>query len=213
MRKVTATFLSWLLIAAAQQTTPPPATPPAQQTPPAATPATGIAKFSVDSQLVIETVTVTDKNGKPIEGLKPEDFKVTENGQPQEIKFFEFQKFEDLDAGGTSAPPPSVAAAAKPTTPPPPGVTAVAIKGEAPGKIKYRDRRLMVLYFDMTAMQVPEQLRALSAAEKFIKNQMKPADLMAMMEFNSGAVKVLQDFTDDRDDAGRSGRRRRPRTR
>jgi VWFA-related protein len=63
----------------------------------------------------------------------------------------------------------------------------------------YRDRRLMVLYFDMTAMQVPEQLRALSAAEKFIKNQMKPADLMAMMEFNSGAVKVLQDFTDDRD--------------
>src|SRR5215471_20876385 len=97
MRKVTATFLSWLLIAAAQQTTPPPATPPAQQNQPASNAAPGIAKFSVDSQLVIETVTVTDKNGKPIEGLKPEDFKVTENGQPQEIKFFEFQKFEDVD--------------------------------------------------------------------------------------------------------------------
>jgi VWFA-related protein len=190
MRKITATLLTWLLAAAAQQTPPPPPTPAA------ATPASGVAKFSVDSQLVIETVTVLDKNGKPIEGLKQEDFKVTENNVPQEIKFFEFQKFEDSD---TAAPVPSVAATPKPTTPPPPGVTAMAIKGEAPGKIKYRDRRLMVLYFDMTAMQVPEQLRALSAGEKFLKTQMKPADLLAIMEFNSGAVKVLQDFTDDRD--------------
>ena len=82
MRKTTAILLTWLLAAAAQQTPPapskPPASqaPPASQTPPPATP-TGLTKFSVDSQLVIETVTVTDKNGKPIEGLKPEDFKVT----------------------------------------------------------------------------------------------------------------------------------------
>jgi VWFA-related protein len=195
MKKVTDTLLSWLMVAAAQQ-----ATPPAQQTPPAATPASGIAKFSVDSQLVIETVTVVDKNGKPIEGLKPEDFKITENGQPQEIKFFEFQKFEDADATGAGmTATPTVSAAPKPTTPPPPGVVATAIKGEGPGKIKYRDRRLLVLYFDMAAMQVPEQLRALSAAEKFIKTQVKPADLLAVMKYDGGAIKVLQDFTDDRD--------------
>src|SRR5215471_10762232 len=136
MRKTTALLLSWLLVAAAQQTAPPPGQ---QAPPPAATPAGGIAKFSVDSQLVIETVTVVDKNGKPIEGLKPEDFKVTENGQPQEIKFFEFQKFEDADAAAAAATAaaPTVAAAPKPSVPPPPGTTALAIKGEAPGKIMY----------------------------------------------------------------------------
>src|SRR5215471_18601591 len=121
MRKTTALLLSWLLVAAAQQTAPPPGQ---QAPPPAATPAGGIAKFSVDSQLVIETVTVVDKNGKPIEGLKQEDFKVTENGQPQEIKFFEFQKFEDQDASSGMSATPTVAAAPKPTTPPPPGVIA-----------------------------------------------------------------------------------------
>jgi len=51
----------------------------------------------------------------------------------------------------------------------------------------------------MTAMPVPDQLRALSAAQKFIRAQMAPPDLMAIMKFSSGSVQVLQDFTDDRD--------------
>ena len=188
MQKITAVLLTWLMAATAQQ--------PAQ-TPPAATPDGGIAKFSINSQLVIETVTVTDKSGKTIEGLKAEDFKVTENGVPQTIKFCEFQKFEDADAAATAPKP--VPVAPKPASPPPVGVTAMPIKGEAPGDIKYRDRRLLVLYFDMTAMPVPDQLRALSASQKFLKSQVKPADLVAIMEYTSGAVKVLQDFTDDRD--------------
>ena len=194
MRKITATLLTWLLAAAAQQT---PQTPPAA--PAAAPPANGIAKFSVNSQLVVETVTVTDKNGKTIEGLKAEDFKVTENGVPQTIKFCEFQKFEDADAPAPASAPATVPVDPKPATPPPPGTIATPIKGEAPGDIQYRDRRLLVLYFDMTAMPVPDQLRALSAAQKFLKSQVKSADLVAVMEYTSGAVKVLQDFTDDRD--------------
>jgi VWFA-related protein len=55
------------------------------------------------------------------------------------------------------------------------------------------------LYFDMTAMPVPDQLRALGAAQKFLRTQMTSADLMAIMMFGGGAVQVLQDFTDDRD--------------
>ena len=198
MRKITATLLTVLLSAMAQQTAPPP--PPPSSQPAAAAPAGGIAKFTANSQLVVETVVVIDKNGKPIEGLKAEDFKITENGQPQEIKFCEFQKFDDTDAAAAAvANAPTVAATPKPATPPPPGVTSMQIKGEAPGNIKYKDRRLMVLYFDMGAMPVPDQLRALSAGQKFIKVQMKPADLLAIMEYTGGAVKVLQDFTDDRD--------------
>src|SRR5205807_9798777 len=44
-----------------------------------------------------------------------------------------------------------------------------------------------------------DQLRALTAAQKFIRTQMTPADRVALMTFSGGAVQVLQDFTDDRD--------------
>ncbi len=73
------------------------------------------------------------------------------------------------------------------------------IAPEAPGDIRYRDRRLLALYFDMTAMPVPDQLRALAAAQKFIEKQMAKADLMAILKYDGGAVRVLQDFTDDRE--------------
>ena len=44
-------------------------------------------KFQSTTQLVVETVSVKDKNGKAIEGLTAKDFVVTENGQPQTISF------------------------------------------------------------------------------------------------------------------------------
>ena len=57
----------------------------------------------------------------------------------------------------------------------------------------------MALYFEMKSMPVSDQLRALDAAQKFISTQMSPADLMAIMEYDGASVKVLQDFTADRD--------------
>ena len=41
-------------------------------------------------------------------------------------------------------------------------------------------------------------MRALDAAEKFIKTKMTPQDLMAIMKFSGSGVEVLDDFTDDR---------------
>src|SRR5690349_362008 len=146
-----------------------------------------IVKFQSTTQLVVEMVGVKDKNGKVIEGLTAKDFTVTENGVPQTIQFCEFQKLQEDQS--EPAPQPSN------VTP----VTATQIAPESPGDIRYKNRRLLALYFDMTAMPVPDQLRALSAAQKFIRAQMAPPDLMAIMKFSSGSVQVLQDFTDDRD--------------
>jgi VWFA-related protein len=184
-RRIAATFLAGILAAGAQQQ------PPAQDA--------GPAKISATFQMVIETVSVTDKNGKPIEGLKAEDFTVTENGAPQKLQFCEFQK---LTLPGETAPTFSTRpdpAAPKPTTPAAPSVTAAQIAPEAPGDLHYRDKRLLALYFDMSAMPVPDQLRAFSATLKFIKTQTTPADMLAVMQFASGSVRVLQDFTSDRD--------------
>src|SRR5436853_2700441 len=46
----------------------------------------------VNSQLVIQTVTVTDKNGKSVEALTKDDFLLTEDNIPQTISVFEFEK-------------------------------------------------------------------------------------------------------------------------
>src|SRR5580692_2732583 len=171
-------FLILLLTASAQQ-------PPA----PTAPAATGDATFSSNTQLVIESVTVKDKSGKPIEGLTAKDFTITEDGAPQAIKFFEYQKLPD-----TVEP-----------LPPQTGDVSVLnkfphtkITAETPGSTRYRDHRLLALYFDMSALPPGDQLRSLDAARKFIRTQMTSADLVAIMMFNGGAVNVLQDFTDDR---------------
>ena len=77
-------------------------------------------------------------------------------------------------------------------------LTANQIAPEKPGDLKYKDRRLLVLFFDLTSMPIPDQVRAQKEAQKFLKNQMTPSDLVAIMTFSSD-VKVVQDFTDDRD--------------
>jgi VWFA-related protein len=43
----------------------------------------------VDTELAAFEVTVTDKNGKPVRGLKSEDFRVVEDGEERKIDFFE----------------------------------------------------------------------------------------------------------------------------
>ncbi len=164
--------------------------PPPQNAPAAAD---GVATFKTSTQLVVETVNVKDKSGKPIEGLKKEDFIVTEDGAPQSIAFFEYQKLPDAPSAPitTNTPPANVI--------PFPKLPKTTIAPERPGDVRYRDKRLLVLYFDLVAMPIPDQLRALEAAQKFVRTQMTPADLMAIMIFDNGAVEVLQDFTDDRD--------------
>ncbi|MFN7918509.1 MAG: hypothetical protein U0Q16_00340 [Bryobacteraceae bacterium] len=50
--------------------------------------------FQSTTQLVVETVPVKDKDGKPITGLEAKDFVLTEDGVPQQIKVFEYQKLD-----------------------------------------------------------------------------------------------------------------------
>src|SRR4030095_4106822 len=67
-----------------------------------------------------------------------------------------------------------------------------------PGESRYQDRRLLALYFDMPALGDAERFRALSSAQTFIQEQMTAADLIAIMTYSDGAVRVRQDFTDNR---------------
>ena len=151
----------------------------------------GTVTFTTGAQLVVETVSVTDKNGKPVEGLTANDFTVTENGVPQTIRFFEYQVLPDNPQPATPSKPENIHIYDK--------LSHVHITPEAPGSTRYKDHRLLAFYFDMTAMPQGDQARALAAAETFVRTQMTATDLIAIMRYTGGAVDVLQDFTGDRD--------------
>src|SRR3954469_12854346 len=150
--------------------------------------------FRSGARLIVQTVSVKDKDGRAIAGLKAEDFVVTEDGEPQTVSFVEFEQLSDRPASARAERPAPLFPES--TAVPSPTESQIAIP--PPGDSRYRDRRLLVLYFDLTAMPPGDQMRAYTAAQTFIDKQMQPSDRLAIMTFGGGAVRVKQDFTGDR---------------
>ncbi len=148
--------------------------------------------LSVKAQLVVETVVVKDKQGHFIEGLTAKDFALTEDGVPQTIRFCEHQ---DLSAGAAPLP---VASPGSEELKLYKRLTRSQVAPEVLGSERYKNRRLLALYFDMSAMRPADQLRALTAAEHFLRTQMTSVDLVSILRYSGGSVDVLQDFTADR---------------
>ena len=151
--------------------------------------------FRASTKLVVQTVTVKDADGRVIEGLTAADFTVTEDGAPQEIAFVEFQQVDGTPAADP-APLPAQAPAAVPQTVA--SVTQPQIAAAAPGDIQYRNRRLLVFYFDLSAMPPADQARAYSNALKYIDSQMAREDVIAIITFEGGGVRIKTDFTDNK---------------
>ncbi len=136
-------------------------------------------------------------------GLKKEDFTILEDGKPQKIAVFDFQQLE----GDVSLPPvPAVkpvpetpATPAAPAAPKPKTAAAAPTPTTAAPVIRFQDRRLVAMLFDFSTMAIPEQNRIQLAALKFIHEQMKPADIVAILSASTGPLKIVQDFTDDKD--------------
>ncbi|HXW55212.1 MAG TPA: VWA domain-containing protein [Candidatus Cybelea sp.] len=148
--------------------------------------------IEVSTRAVVETVAVTDKKGDPIAGLRASDFKLTEDGVAQTISFCEYQELKETPAAVTAVQKPeNVTIYDK--------LTRTQITPEPRGSFRYKDRRLLALYFDMTAMPPADQMRALAAAENFVRNRMGSEDLAAILRYQGGSVDVLADFTADRD--------------
>src|ERR1700680_1578962 len=161
-----------------------PADPPPSQEPdkqPA-----GPAPIRVSTELVLVNVVARDKKGNPVRDLKQADFTLYEDGKKQQISTFDFEDVDQLPvtAGAT------VSGAA-------PGRLLHSTK-KAPPTLDARDRRLIVLFFDFSAME-PEQIdRSVDAAKKFVSTKMQPADLIALVSLATN-MHVDCDFTDDRD--------------
>lgn len=176
-------------------------------------PAQGPVTFTSNTTLVIVDVSVKDKSGKAIEDLKKGDFTLTEDGKAQQVAVFDFQKLDietapAVPAAKAAAPskPAAVSATVVQTAPTAPAAKAPAAPAAAaetkPAEkplIRYQDRRLVALLFDMSTLEVADQIRVQKTAVDFIRNSLKPADLVSVLVSTSGPLEVAQDFTDDKD--------------
>jgi VWFA-related protein len=148
--------------------------------------------LSVKVQLVVEAVAVRDKDGKPIQGLTAKDFALTEDGVPQTIRFCEYQDIAALAEPVPAAPKDAEDLKIYKR------LAHTQITPETVDNERYKNRRLLALYFDMSAMRPADQLRALAAAEQFIRTQLTTADLVSILRYQGASVDILQDFTADR---------------
>ncbi|HXZ34157.1 MAG TPA: VWA domain-containing protein [Terriglobales bacterium] len=145
--------------------------------------------FRAQTDLVLVNVTVRDKNGGFVRNLKPENFTVLEDNKPQKIVSFDI---ENTDA---------VAMQDVAQTKPLPEENSAKIGSAAPlaaSANEFKDRRLIVLFFDLSAMEPDEIDRAISSATNYVDSQMAPADLVAVVSLGN-SLTVNQDFTTDHD--------------
>lgn len=154
------------------------------------------ATFRATSDLIVQTVTVKDKAGRPVLGLTAKDFVVTEDGQPQDIALVEY---EALDAAPAAAPALTTGTRSPPVTAPTSAVASTTPDVvSVPGATAYRGRRLLVLYLDLSNMPFFDELRTFDGAYRYITTEMTPVDLVAIMVFDGAGVRLKQNFTDDR---------------
>ncbi len=134
--------------------------------------------------LVVVDVEVTDSAGRPVQGLKPSDFTLYENGRQQKITKFVYANVEGFAR--------AAAKDQKPVVVPVAGSPSSSSLGPV-----VRDRRMILLFFDMTSLQPDELLRARAAAIHYVKTMMSPADLVGVVVLGN-RLGLLTNFTNDK---------------
>lgn len=144
--------------------------------------------FRSKAEIVLVNVTVRDKNGNFVRDLKPEDFTLLEDNKPQKALSFDL---ENTEAAITQdVPQVKVLGNSESTASTTQNPAAVAARA-------FKDRRLVVLFFDLSSMEPDEIQRSASAAQNYIDKQMMPADVVAVVSLGD-SIAIDQDFTSDK---------------
>lgn len=200
----------------AQQAKTTPAAPaPAAQAPaakkPAVLPQVPLAHFVATRNTVLVNFEARDASGKLVRDLKPNDITLYEDGKPQHIDSMELQdvdqgvKFATATSGAVPPGPegvvvngtPPAKAATAPAATSPAGPNTVSSTG-AIAQEAYPDKRLLVIYLDLTTMQPEDVESAVDSAQDYIKKKMSPADLIAVASLGND-LDVNLDFTADKE--------------
>jgi VWFA-related protein len=143
--------------------------------------------FHAETELVLVNVTVRDKSGKFVRDMKPEDFQIKEDGKSQQIVSFDIENTDAVPAlDGTQAKPADAAPSSGPNS----------VGPRPAANSEFKDRRLIVLFFDLSGMEPDEIEHSVTAADNYVDKQMAPADLVSIVSLGS-SLQVNQDFTSD----------------
>jgi VWFA-related protein len=149
---------------------------------PAPTPVDDDSVVKISTNLIQIDVTVTDKNGKFVTDLTPDDFELYENGEKQQISNF---SLVSRSIGSLTAND---------------GKTGNGAPGTAPGQtaLKRGDvRRTIAIVVDDLNLSFASVYYTREALKKFVDEQMQPDDLVAIIR-TGGSVGALQQFTSNK---------------
>jgi len=134
-----------------------------------------VPTIRVNTRLVLVDVVVTDKQGKPILGLKPDDFVVEESGKKQKIATFTTPE----DAARAATPPPL-----------PPGIYSNSPEYRSPGG--------PITVFVIDAANTPFRDQAYGRLQmlKYVQEQSSSHQRMAIYTLTNG-LHLVQDFSSD----------------
>jgi VWFA-related protein len=151
---------------------------------------TGESAFhlNLNANIVLTSVVVRDKKtGAVVKGLKASDFTIYEDKKPQKIISFDYQ---NVDEAAVLAEKSTAAGKAS--------IADLLERNFAARPEELKDHRLIVIFFDLSSMQDEDIDRAVDAAEHYVKTQMQPADLVALVSMSTGLT-MDQDFTSNKD--------------
>ena len=142
-------------------------------------------RLIITTSLVQVDAVVTDKNGRQITDLRPDDFEIVEGGRARDILGFSY-------VGLSSKSPKSAAinksAAASKSESTPPQIHALH-----PDKV----RRAIAIVVDDFGLSFESIARLRNALEKFISEQTDPSDVIAVVR-SSGGPGAMQQFTSNK---------------
>jgi len=134
----------------------------------------------VEVPLIQIEAVVTGRGGNSVDGLKSENFALTENGRLQKIA-----QFGHFRADAEKEDVPIIVNLATP--PDPEKLLPIAL-----------NHRMMVLFFDLTSMTDADVVRSMDAARGFVDQQMTPSDLVAVVSLST-QFKIISGFTNNRE--------------
>ena len=148
----------------------------------------GTYRLNLNANIVLTNVVVRDKKtGAVVKGLKASDFTIYEDKKPQKIISFDYQNVDEAAVLAEKS-----TAGGKAT------VADLLERNFAASPKELKDHRLIVIFFDLSSMQDEDIDRAVDAAEKYVKTQMQPADLVALVSMSTGLT-MDQDFTSNKE--------------
>jgi len=136
----------------------------------------------ITTNLVQVDAVITDRNGKAITDLKPEEIEVFEDGKKQKVTHFSYILAETPEETRLAKPVP-----ADKNAPPAP-----------PTRLKREDiRRTIALVVDDLGLSFESTYYVRRALKKFVDEQMQSGDLVAIIR-TGGGMGALQQFTSDK---------------